>query len=122
MNKKIVLVVGDIVVIAILTVIGFATHGEVSLSFTKRIAIVFIPMLLAWFSYAWLNGFFDKAAVSSSRYLWRVALAFIFIAPLTVILRGALLNAPVLPMLAFIFGLVYAAGLTAWRFIYTFII
>ncbi|MCZ2127300.1 MAG: DUF3054 family protein [Anaerolineales bacterium] len=121
MNKKTTLIVGDIVVIIILTIIGFATHGEVSLSFTKRMSVVFFPVIFAWFSYAWLNGLFSQSVVRSPKYLWRVALAFIYIAPLTVILRGILLNAAVWPMLAFVFCLVYAAGLTLWRFAYIYL-
>jgi hypothetical protein len=63
MNKKTTLILGDILAIAILTVIGFATHGEVGLSFLSRMGTTFFPMLLGWFLAATWVDLFDERVI-----------------------------------------------------------
>jgi hypothetical protein len=120
-NKKTILILGDIVAHAILTFIGFATHGETDLSFLPRMAVVFFPTLLGWFLLAPWFGLFDEAAISAPINLLRIPLAMLFIAPFAVILRGALLNAPTLALFALILGGSNALGMMVWRWLYIFI-
>ncbi len=44
-TSKRFLVVGDILAIAIVTIIGFATHGETGTSFLPRMAVYFSRLL-----------------------------------------------------------------------------
>ena len=44
--KTSILIIGDILSIAVLTVIGFATHGEVGTSFISRMGTTFFPLSL----------------------------------------------------------------------------
>lgn len=118
MNKKSTLILGDIITLALLTIIGFATHGETGLSFLPRMAVIFFPIIFAWFVLAPWFGLLDESVIKSPKQLLRIPLAFLFAAPLAVILRGALLNAPVLPLFALIFGGSNALGMLLWRWLY----
>lgn len=118
MNKKTTLILGDTAALAILTVVGFATHSETGLSFLPRMAVVFFPVAFAWFGLAPWFGLFDETVIDTPKNLLRIPLAFLFVSPLAVILRGALLNAPALPLFALIFGGSNALGMMVWRAIY----
>jgi hypothetical protein len=118
MNKKNILIGGDILAFIILTIIGFATHGETNSSFLSRMAAVFFPVVFAWFVLAPWFGLLDETIIITPKNLLRIPLAFLFVAPLAVILRGAMLNAPALPLFALIFGGSNAIGMIFWRWLY----
>ncbi|HEX5943000.1 MAG TPA: DUF3054 family protein [Anaerolineales bacterium] len=117
MNKSI-LILGDLIAIAILTIIGFATHGEADVSFAPRMAALYFPLSISWFLLASALGLFQVEVASSPKQLWRPALAMIFAAPLAAVLRGFLLNAPVIPIFAAVLALVSALGMVSWRAVY----
>ncbi len=124
MNKYI-LILGDILIIALVTIIGFATHGEVragrfaaSPSILPRMAAVFFPLAISWFVLAPALGLFQQETVSNPRQLWRPALGALFAAPLATILRGFLLNAPVIPIFAVVLAATSAFGMVVWRGLY----
>ncbi len=121
MNKKSILRLGDIIAFAVLTLIGFATHGETALSFIPRMTITFLPLLLGWFLLAPWLGLFDEQVIADSKNLWRIVLAMIFIAPLAATLRGAWLGDSVIPLFALILGGSNALGIMVWRWVYIFI-
>lgn len=114
MNKSI-LILGDLLAIALLTFIGFATHGEADVSFAPRMAALFFPLSIAWFLLAPALGLFRRETTSSPKELWRPALAMIFAAPLAAVLRGFLLNAPIIPIFAAILAATSALGMVIWR-------
>ncbi|MBE0680311.1 MAG: DUF3054 family protein [Anaerolineales bacterium] len=121
MNKKSILHLGDIIAFAVLTLIGFATHGETALSFIPRMTITFLPLLLGWFLLAPWLGLFDEQVIADPKNLWRIVLAMIFIAPLAATLRGAWLGDSVIPLFALILGGSSALGIMVWRWVYIFI-
>ncbi|HSL29186.1 MAG TPA: DUF3054 family protein [Anaerolineales bacterium] len=116
MNKSI-LVLGDTLAIALLTLIGFATHGETDLSFLPRMAALFFPLSIAWFLLAPPLGLFRRETFSDPRQVWRAGLAAVFAAPLAAVLRGFILNAPVIPIFAAVLAGTSALGLMIWRLI-----
>ncbi len=116
--KKSILVLGDLIAIALLTVIGFATHGETDVSFAPRMAALYVPLSISWFLLAPALGLFQADVASSPKQLWRPALAMIFAASLAAVLRGFLLNAPVIPIFAGVLALVSACGMVSWRAAY----
>lgn len=117
MNKYI-LILGDLLAIALLTVIGFATHGETELSFLPRMAALYFPLSISWFLLAPSLGLFQKEKTSNLNQLWRPALAGLFAAPLATVLRGFLLNAPIIPIFAAVLAGVAALGMVIWRAVY----
>ncbi len=109
------LILGDLLAIAIITVIGFATHGEAELSFLPRMAATFVPLAVGWFALAPALGLFDATRAGNARQLWRPALAAFFAAQSAVILRGLWLNAAVLPLFGLVLGATSALGMFVWR-------
>jgi hypothetical protein len=112
------LVVGDIAAILVVTLIGFATHGEADLSFLPRMAAMFFPLAVSWFMLSPFLGLFQKDLTSNPRQLWRPALAMIFAAPLAAVLRGFILNAPIIPIFAVVLAATSALGMVVWRGVY----
>jgi len=118
LTKKSILILGDTLSIAILTFIGFATHGETDISFIPRMGTTFFPLLIGWFLIAPWFGLFDEQVTSNPKLLWRVLLAMLFVAPLGTILRSALLHSAALPFFALILASTNGLGMLVWRGIY----
>jgi len=116
--KKSILILGDILAMAILTVIGFASHGETGLSFLPRMAATFFPLLAGWFLAAPWLGLFDGQVVMNRRLFWRPALAMALAAPTATVLRAAMLNGAALPLFTLILGGTGALGMVIWRAVY----
>ena len=117
MSKR-VLILGDIFAIAITTLVGFATHGETDISFLPRMAVVFFPLVIAWFLLAPWLGLFRDEIIHNARQLWRPALTAFFAAPFAAVLRGFVLNAPIIPIFAIVLGAASALGMVVWRALY----
>ena len=120
--KRSFLILGDIHAILIVTVVGFATHGELGTSFIGRMAAVFFPLTIAWFVLSPFLGLFQQEFTSNLKQLWRPVLAMIFAAPLAAVLRGFLLNAPIIPVFAVVLASTSAFGMLVWRGIYLLLI
>jgi hypothetical protein len=118
MMPRQLLIPGDILAIALVTFIGFAIHGEAGLSFLPRMLATFIPLTLAWFLLAPWLGLFQKEVTSVPWGLWRVAVVMLFAAPFAAVLRGLVLNAPIIPIFAVVLGLTSAFGMAVWRGVY----
>jgi hypothetical protein len=114
MNKNL-LILGDLFTIALITFIGFASHGEAGVSFLPRIAAIYFPLSISWFLLAPFLGLFQEATVSGPQQLWRPAWAAFFAAPLAAVLRGFILNTPIIPIFAVILGTTTAVGMVIWR-------
>ena len=117
-TSKRFLVVGDILAIAIVTIIGFATHGETGTSFLPRMAVIFFPLTIAWFILSPFLGLFRQEIISNPRQLWRPILAMFFAAPFAVVIRGLILNAPIIPIFGVVLSTTSAFGMVVWRVIY----
>ena len=119
--KKTLLVLGDILAIAILTIIGFATHGEAELSLVPRMATTFFPLCIAWFLLAPALGLFQPEMISNPKKLWRPAIAGLFAGPFAAVLRGFILNAPIIPIFAAVLAGTAALGMVLWRGLFVFL-
>ena len=116
--KNKILILGDILALLIVTLIGFATHGETSISFFPRVLTTFIPLLIGWFLLAPWFGLLDPEIYSNPKQLWRPALTMLFADPLAVVLRGLILNAPIIPIFAVVLSVTSALGMMIWRTLY----
>lgn len=117
-HSESILIPGDILAIALITLIGFATHGEAGLSFLPRVAAAFFPLVVAWFLMAPWFGLFQDEIILNARQLWRPVLTALFAAPLAAVVRGFMLNAPIIPIFAVVLGATTAAGMVLWRGLY----
>ncbi len=118
MKNKNILILGDILALAIVTIIGFITHGEGGVEYLPRMAAAFFPLVAAWLVLAPWFELFDLQISLNTKILGRIALAVVFAAPLALVFRGLFLNAPIIPIFAVVFTLTSAFGLIAWRAIY----
>ncbi len=117
-QNRSILILGDIFALGLVTIIGFATHGETDLSFLPRVAATFFPLLIGWFLLAPRLGLFQDEVIYDVRQLWRPALTALFAAPLAAVMRGLMLNAPIIPIFAIVLGAVSALGMVIWRALY----
>jgi Protein of unknown function (DUF3054) len=120
-NSRWTLVAGDTIILAIITVIGFASHGETGLSFLPRMLTTFIPLVVSWFLIAPWLGLFNPQITFDPRQLWRPPLAMLLAAPTISILRAMLLNGTALPLFTLILGGSAAVGMFIWRSIWLWI-
>ena len=116
---KLTLYAGDILVLLVTTLIGFATHNELKSEFFLRMVAAIVPLTIAWFLLAPWFGLFQPEIISNPKQLWRPVLAMIFTAPLAVVFRGLILNSTILPIFAIVFGTTSALGMVIWRGIYS---
>ena len=121
LDTKLKLIAGDFLALAIITVIGFASHGETELSFVPRMFTTFVPLLVSWFLIAPWLGLFDKQITFNPKQLWRPPLAILLAAPMTTILRASLLNTVALPLFTLILGGSAAIGMFVWRGVWAWI-
>ena len=118
LKSKWILIVGDTLALAIITVIGFATHGETDISFLPRMFTSLIPLIVSWFLIAPWLGVLDAQITAEPKQLWRPPLAMLLSAPMAAILRAVMLNGVALPLFALILGGSAALGMFVWRGIY----
>lgn len=112
------LILGDLLAIALVTVIGFATHSEMDFSFLPRMLTTFLPMSGAWFLVAPFLGLFRPEITSDPRQLWRPFLGMVFAGPLAALLRAFLLHTMVIPIFAVVLSGFAGLGMLAWRLIW----
>ncbi len=115
--ERVLLVVGDFITLAIVTVIGFASHGTADTA-GSRMLTTFIPLVVAWFVFAPLLHNFDRGVYLDVRQLWRPLWAMILASPMAAWLRGLLLNSPILPIFVVILGGVSSMAILLWRGVY----
>ena len=114
------LILADVLVLGVVTVIGFASHGTVGTA-GARMLTTFVPLVVAWFMVAPLLGAYDLGRAREALQLWRPFWAMVLAAPMAAWLRGVWLNAPIQPVFVAVLGGVGAVSLLAWRALYLFV-
>ncbi len=117
MSGRLILILGDIITLAIVTVIGFASHGTAG-SAGARMLTTFIPLVVSWFLVAPFLGVYDLDRVKDIKQVWRPFWAMVLAGPFASWMRGAWLNAPVLPLFVVILGGTGALAILAWRVLF----
>jgi hypothetical protein len=107
---------GDVTVLALLTIGGFATH--LTLDAFGRMLITLLASLLAWGVVAPAVGVYRNEVLTDARSLWRVAWAALLAGPLATFLRGAALDRDIPWVFVVVTILTTAAGLLLWRVAY----
>jgi hypothetical protein len=119
--QQIILLAGDMLVLALVTLFGFARHGELASS-GLRLLTTFIPLVVGWLLVAPFLGVFDPQRAANPRQLWRPFWAMVLAGPMAGWLRGVLLNEPIQPVFVFVLGGISALALLAWRSLYWLVI
>ncbi|KAA3644645.1 MAG: DUF3054 family protein [Chloroflexi bacterium] len=81
------LLLGDSIVLALITLAGLGTHDSLSLVATRFLPN-FVPALAAWLLLAWPLGAYDEEQLGDWRQLWRPFWAMLLSAPLSAFLRA----------------------------------
>lgn len=111
---RIVLIAGDIIMLAIVTIFGFASHGTAGTA-GARMLTTFIPLLVAWFLIAPFLHVYNIENALDGRQLWRPVWAAMLAAPMAAWMRGLILNSPILPVFVVILGGVSMVAILIWR-------
>jgi hypothetical protein len=123
MNKfPLALIAGDVLAIAVVTVIGFATHGETDVALLPRMLATFLPLTLGWFIIAPWLGLFEPGIVSNPRQLWRPFAALVLAGPLAALVRALWLNTVVIPIFGVVLSGSAGLGMLIWRAIAWFVL
>lgn len=109
-----VLIFGDLVALAMVTLYGFAAHDRLGVA-GGRMFTTFAPLVAAWLLVAPHLGVFEQKLAGEARHLWRPFWAMVLAAPLAAWLRGLWLQTPIMPTFVAVLGGVCAAALLAWR-------
>lgn len=112
--RLVVICAGDLVALGLVTLIGFATHGELT-RLGPRLLTTLIPLVAAWVLIAPWLGVFTLKYTQAPLELWRPVLAILLSAPMAGWLRGLMLGAPVIPVFVLALGVTAAFGLLIWR-------
>lgn len=115
------LLAGDILAFALVTLIGFASHGTLTTA-GPRLFSTFLPLVAAWLLAAPALGLFKEPQSGDWRQLWRVLWAMLLAAPLAAFLRGVWLNSAIIPIFVLVLGGVGAVGMLAWRALWALIL
>ena len=114
-SGQIVLIGGDLAVMALVTLAGFATHQELGTAPLPRILAVFLPMVAAWLALLPFARLYDLELASQARHLWRPVWAMLLCMPFAMWLRAAWLNGTVLPLFVLVMAGTSALGILVWR-------
>jgi hypothetical protein len=117
LQGRYVLILGDIVTLALVTVVGFASHHELG-SAGWRMLTTFLPLVIAWLAIAPHLRLFEVDSVRDARQLWRPVWGMILAGPLAAWLRGLWLKAPILPVFVLVLSGISALALLAWRILF----
>ncbi|MFO7586363.1 MAG: DUF3054 domain-containing protein [Anaerolineales bacterium] len=120
-NYRLILILGDVFSLALVTVIGFATHGQTDLALLPRMMTTFLPLLAGWFLLAPFLNLFNPETTQNPRQLWRPVYVVVLTAPLMAVLRAVMLNGIALPLFVLIMAASTALGMLLWRIIFIFI-
>lgn len=123
-TPSVILVAGDIITLALVTVFGFASHGEAGTA-GLRMLTTFAPLIVAWFFVAPFFGVYEPQRAAEYRQLWRPFWAMIVAGPMAAWLRSVMLgmtnqnglNTPIWPVFVVVLGGVAALAVLAWRLI-----
>jgi hypothetical protein len=117
-RKQILLLAGDAVTLALVTLAGLMTHQEVSL-LGIRLWPTFLPFLAAWLLVAPPMKIFDLKAAEDPRELWRPVWGMFLAAPLAGLLRSLWLGTlTVVTSFILVMGVLCALAILVWRSLY----
>jgi asparagine N-glycosylation enzyme membrane subunit Stt3 len=116
-RRRAILLSGDILVLAVVTAVGFASHGTFGSSGARMLS-TFLPLLAGWFMVAPLLGVYDPQRAADLRQVWRPFWAMVLAGPMAALLRGFWLNSPILPVFVVVLGGISALSILGWRLVY----
>lgn len=113
-----ILWMGDLIVISLVTLVGFASHGELQAA-GWRMLTTFVPLVVAWFVVGLPVGLFDVDHALASGKLWFPLWGAVLAGPLAVLIRSLLLGMrPIVPAFALVITGVFGLAILVWRLVF----
>ena len=106
-------ITGDLLVLVMLTVAGFATH--LTLDAFGRMLVTTIGVVVAWVAVAPFLNVYDEDVIEDPGSVWRVGWAWMLAAPMATFLRGAMLDRDIPWVFVLVTILANGFALVAWR-------
>ena len=119
-RQHILLLIGDCVVFAIVTVFGFASRETLGTA-GFRILTIFVPAVIACLLIASFLSVYDIDMITRLRDLWRPPWAMVLAAPMAAFLRGAWLGPPIIPIFIVVIDAGNASAILTWRALFLFV-
>ncbi len=107
-------VLGDSIVLALITAAGFATHGTLQ-DAGARLVATYIPLLAVWLLAASLLGGFKPESLEKPGQLWRAALAAILASLAAAWGRAAWTGGALVPIFVLVLAATNTLAMLAWR-------
>jgi hypothetical protein len=117
-NKRLlILICGDVVVFALVTIFGFSTHKTLGAAGGRMLA-TFLPLVAGWGLIAPFLGVYDLQRAANWRHLWRPFWAMVLAGPMVGWLRGVWLGQVILPIFVVVLGGISALSILVWRTVF----
>lgn len=107
---------GDAVVLVVMTLIGFASHG--TLDAIARLGLTVAGVLVAWALVAPWFGLIEERVIRDHRAVWRVAWAWAIAGPVAAYMRDGILNRPIPVVFVTVTILTNGLALVIWRYLF----
>lgn len=120
-TSQAVLVLGDILILGIVTLIGFASHQALENS-GAHILSTFLPLTAAWLLISPHLKAYDLSTVKEPRQLWRPVWSLWLAAPLMGLLRAMWLDSVIIPTFVLVMAGVSSLAMLIWRGLFLIII
>jgi hypothetical protein len=117
-THPLILLAGDAAILLLVTLAGFARHGELS-GAGLRLLSTFVPLCVAWALIAPWVGVYETTLSVDLRQVWRPPLAAFLAAPMAGWLRGLWLGADIIPVFVLVMAGFTGLGMLAWRAAWT---
>ncbi|MEK6220955.1 MAG: DUF3054 domain-containing protein [Chloroflexota bacterium] len=111
------LIIGDFIVLAAVTLYGFAEHGSLSTSGARPLTTL-LPWFVSWLIMAGHLGLYDSAVYQLPNQLWRTFWGMVLASPIAGFLRSLWLGGSVTTLFVIIFGGIAAFAILIWRAIF----
>jgi hypothetical protein len=109
-----VLVLGDTLILGIVTLFGFASHEALDTAGAHMLT-TFLPLAAAWFLISPHLKAYDLSTIREPKELWRPFWSMWLAAPLMGLLRALWLDIFVVPVFVLVIGGVSSLAILLWR-------
>lgn len=115
--KKIGLLLGDSGTIIIIVLLGGLFHKTITYNYSS-IFITSISWIIGWISLASISRLYNHEYVIKIESVWFSVWVMILASPIAGLIRGVILEKPIIPVFVGVLGGVLAISMFFWRLLY----
>lgn len=118
-STQIILLIGDTLVIMLVTLYGGVTHGTLQ-SDQNTLIVTGFAWWAGWVLLMPFVGYLGEGSYREFNQLWRPLLGMILASPISGFIRGVILNKAIFPLFVIAFGGIASISLFLWRFVFAY--